>query len=155
MNLANLAGIADILAAVGVIASLLFVAYEVRRNTNEVKRTNWERMIDRFNTLWSRTSGDDLADVIARGRQEFGALTDGEKLAFGNYYNELCLTYEAMLVIGREQILGDGLAGLCMKHLRYYFAFPGAREWWKDFAETRGLSPIMMRAMREATGHTE
>jgi len=74
---------------------------------------------------------------------------------FGNYYNELCLTYEAMLVIGREQILGDELGEIPMKHLRYYFAFPGAREWWKDFAETRGLAPLMMRAMREAISRTE
>ena len=63
MNWDAISTIAEVIAAVGVIASLLFVAYELRRNTGEVRRTNWESTVDRFNTLWSRTGGDDLADV--------------------------------------------------------------------------------------------
>jgi hypothetical protein len=39
MSFAQVADIADVLAAIGVIVSLLIVAYEVRKNTAEVKRT--------------------------------------------------------------------------------------------------------------------
>jgi hypothetical protein len=38
-----------------------------------------------------------------------------------------------------------------MTHLRYHFGFPGTREWWHVFAATRGLSPVMMEAMKQAT----
>lgn len=150
MSFAQVADIADVLAAIGVIVSLLIVAYEVRKNTIEVKRANWESGIDRFNALWSRTSGSELAAVLARGRQSFETLSASEQIMFGHFYNELCLTYETMIVLGRNQILGDELAGLPMQHLRYYFSFPGARQWWAGFAETRGLSPLIMRAINEA-----
>ena len=60
-----------VFAALGVIVSLLFVAYEARRNTAEIKRTAWEANIDRFNAMWSRTSSTNLAEIRDRGRQDF------------------------------------------------------------------------------------
>lgn len=150
MEFSQIADIADVLTAVGVIVSLLFVAYEVRRNTNEIKRTAWEANIDRFNAMWSRTSSADLADILDRGRRDFQALSGPEKIVFGNYHNEMCLTYETMIVLGRNQSLGDQLESIPLKHLRYYFGFAGTRQWWREFAETRGLSPVMNHAMEQA-----
>jgi hypothetical protein len=149
--LSNLADVADLLAAAGVIASLLFVAYEVRRNTREVKRTNWESTVDRFNALWSRTTSCELADVIARGRENYEALTPSEQISFGNYHAELCLTFETMIVLGRNQVQGDDLLEIPKRHLRHHFRFPGARAWWSWFSRDLGLSPIMEHAVNEAT----
>jgi hypothetical protein len=148
--LSNLADVADLMAAMGVIASLLFVAYEVRRNTQEVKRTNWETTVDRFNALWSRTTSPELADVIARGRESFEALTPAEKITFTNYHAELCLTFETMIVLGRNQVQGDDLLDIPKRHLRHHFRFPGARAWWSWFGKDLGLSPIMEQAVNEA-----
>lgn len=147
MEFGQLADVADILAAIGVIVSLVFVAFEVRRNTNEVKRTAWEAGIDRFNALWSRTGSAELPEVLDRGRKDFESLSGPEKIAFGNYHNEMLLTYETMIVLGRNQSHGADLAPLPFAHLRYYFGFPGARQWWAEFARTRGLSPVMMQTM--------
>jgi hypothetical protein len=150
MDLSRLADLADLLGAIGVIASLLFVAYEVRRNTAEARRANWESSIDRFNALWSRTSGEQTADVLHRGRQSFLGLSGSEQIVFSNWYNELCLTYETMIVLGNEHVLGDKLTGLAMRHLQYYFGFAGAREWWQGFASNLGLSSVIMDAIDAA-----
>ncbi len=47
MNLSYLANIADILAALGVIASLVFVGMQVRRNTMETRITNHQVLAQR------------------------------------------------------------------------------------------------------------
>jgi hypothetical protein len=154
MDFGRIADVADMLAAIGVIVSLLFLAYEVRRNTNEVKRTAWEGMIDRFNALWSRTTSERLPEILDRGRNDFESLSGAEKVIFGNYHNEMLLTYEAMIVVGKHQALGEQITHIPIKHLRYYFAFPGARQWWVDFSETRGLSPLMEKTMLEVLSPT-
>jgi len=150
MDFGRIADIADVLGTNGVILSLLFVAFEVRRNTDEVKRTAWESNIDRFNAMWGRTSGADLPDILDRGRRDFGSLSGPEKIVFRNSHNEMVLAYETMIVLGKNQALGDQLAPIPLKHLRYYFGFTGRRQWWSDFAETRGLSPVMMDTMKHA-----
>ncbi len=149
-NLDHVANIADLLAAFGVIASLLVVAYEVRRNTNEVKRTNFESIIDRFMTLWSRTDGDDLPDILQRGRENYNLLSERDKIVFGNYLQELCLTYEALIVLGKNQIHGEEIAELPKRHLRYHFSFPGVRQWWDEFSASRGLAPLMNQTINAA-----
>ena len=150
MTLAQIANIADLLAAFGVIASLLVVAYEIRRNTNEAKKTNFESLIDRFITLWSRTDGADLPDILNRGRKDYIGLTDRDQIIFGNYHQELCLTYEALLVFGLNQVHGDKISELPLKHLRYHFGFPGAQQWWIEFSSNRGLAPIISQAVENA-----
>jgi hypothetical protein len=150
MTLEQWALVAEIVAAVAVIASLLFLAVEVRRNTAEAKRTNWESAIDRFKALWSRTSRDDLAEIIERGRKDYAGLSGSEKIVFGHYFFELCLTYEVMIVQGLDQIQGGDLEGLPHKHLQYQFSFPGTRQWWGEMSATQGLSPIMNEAVANA-----
>ena len=71
--------------------------------------------------MWSRTSGPDLADVLDRGRTNFDSLSGSEKIIFGNYHNEMVLTSETMIVLGKDQALDDQLALIPHNHLRYYF----------------------------------
>jgi hypothetical protein len=150
VNLSELADFADLLAAVGVIASLVFVAIEVRRNTSELRRTSWESTIDRIAAGLSRTSGDTLSEIIQSGQQNYEALTESQKVAFRNYYFEQCLALESAFVLGPRQVHGEQILEVCRKHLRYHFSYPGTQAWWLEFSRTQGLSALMEQEVESA-----
>ena len=54
MNISEIAAIADVLAAIGVIASLLFVALQVRHNTKATRNQYWLSSLDRIADNFSR-----------------------------------------------------------------------------------------------------
>lgn|GEM_PF-2154818 len=75
-----LIGIANLLAAIGVIASLVFVGLQVRKSAELEKRANWDRQIDRIISLF-KSKGDVSASVIiVKGRQDYLALNQAELL---------------------------------------------------------------------------
>jgi len=150
LDWSELSAIADVLAALGVIASLLFVAVEVRKNTAEAKRTNWESTVSRLGSFWSRTSNESLPEVIEKGRADFQSLSGPEKVVFQGYYVEFCLALETVFVLGANQVHGEVVLDVCRKHIQYQFGFGGTRDWWKEFAASQGLSPLMTEEIERA-----
>ncbi len=148
--LSGFANIADIVAASAVVFSLLFVGWEIRRNTNQAKLGNWTGAVERGNALLAQPCEPQLAAVLARGREDYDALSPAERIMFGCFYNQLCLFFEEMLVLGRNQAQGEGLDHIPAKQLGYYFSFPGARQWWTFFSAELGLHPSMESAVNAA-----
>jgi UDP-2,3-diacylglucosamine pyrophosphatase LpxH len=155
MDLAQMADLADVLAGFGVIASLLFVAYELRKNTAEATHKRWESLVDRHLELFRQTSGEGLADVILRGREDYDALSASDRIVFGDYYNQFVETFETIVVAGRDQVHGDELKPLVEKYLQTWFRYPGARQWWKEFSVSLGVSPRMEKTVNAAIGTSD
>lgn len=143
--------IAQIVASFAVVGSLLFLGFEVRRNAKQTRLANWESSIDRFNTLWARTNDLALADIVVRGRKGLSNLTETERLAFGHYHEEMVISYESMTVRGDHPLVeSKQLIALGLKHLRFHFGFPGAREWWEEWKRVAGPPPAMVALVNEA-----
>jgi hypothetical protein len=151
MTLAEFASIAEIVAAVGVIVSLLVVAWEIRKNTAQSKQSNWGWLVDRFSTVYAQTDDLTLADLVARGRQSFHALSEGEKIAFGHYLEQLCIANDGLLVFSKSEVYGqEEMMALFEKHMRFHLGFPGAREWWEQFQSERGFPQKTTDAINRA-----
>lgn len=67
MTITELANIAEIASGLGVIASLIFVALEIRKGTVQSKLTNWGSLVDRYHAVYSQTGDIALANLVARG----------------------------------------------------------------------------------------
>jgi hypothetical protein len=152
VDFSEVSAIADTLAALGVIASLLFVAYEVRNSTREAKRTNWEATVNRLGSYWSRTSNESLPEIIHKGRENFQNLSGPEKIVFQGHHCDFLLAMEAVFVLGANQVHEEAILVVCRRHLTFQFSFPGTRDWWNDFNATQGLSPLMTEEVQRAIG---
>jgi hypothetical protein len=151
LGLEDLTAFADLLAAAGVIASLIFVAFEIRRNTEQTKQANWANVADRFSAVYAQTDDIELAKIVVRGRQSYEGLSEAERLAFGHYLEQLCIALESLLVHGDSLAHGrDAMLALAKKHLAFHLSFPGAREWYEEFDTQRGFPPRMREFVREA-----
>ncbi len=79
MTLAQITVLAELLAAVGVIASLMFVAFEIRKNKAQMRPANWGNVADRFNAVYAQTDDIELAKLVVKGRQSYHDLSEAEK----------------------------------------------------------------------------
>lgn len=151
MSLAEITAMADLLAAAGVIASLIFVAFEIRKNTAQTRQANWGNAADRFNAVYAQTDDMELANLIIKGRQSYHDLTEAEKLSFGHYLEQLCIAIEALLVHGESLAHGRvAMIALAEKHLAFHLGFPGARQWYEEFDRQRGYPSAMREFIRDA-----
>ncbi len=151
MTLTELADLADVLAALGVIASLIFVAFEIRKNTTQSRLANWGSLVDRYNEVYSQTDDIQVANLVAKGRKDYHALSEGERISFGHYLEQMCLANEGLLTLAEVQVHGkEENFALFRKHIRFHLGFKGAREWFDEFEQQRGFPPQFRKAIHDA-----
>ncbi len=122
MSLEQYSYFAEVIASIAVVASLIFVALEVRKNTRESEITHWGSVVDRFNAVYRQTENIQLANLVAKGRESYDGLVDER----------------------------DAYVALFRKHMRYHLGFKGSKEWYDEFERVRGFPPKLAKAIREA-----
>ena len=151
MSLEQYSYLAEIIASIAVVASLLFVALEIRKNTRESELANYGSVVDRYMAVYRRTDNIELANLVAKGRESYSDLSEGEKISFGHYLEQMCIANEGILVLS-EELNTDRDANLALfrKHIRYHLGFVGSREWYDEFEKVRGFPPQFAASIRDA-----
>jgi len=148
MALSVLSEVSQIIASLGVVVSLVFVALELRKNTAQSKLSNYSDLVNRYNAVYAITNDLAMAELIVRGRQSYATLSDAEKLSFGHYMEQICIANESSLIYDDSLVHQKGLSKtLWAKHIRFHLGFPGAREWFDEFERQRGFPPTYMNAI--------
>ena len=89
MTISELGSVGEVIGAAATVATLLYLALQIRANTKQTKLTNWGVLAERYMSVYAQSSNFELADVIVRGRNDFNSLNDAEKLAFGHYMENI------------------------------------------------------------------
>ena len=132
MSISEIAAIADVLAALGVIGSLLFVAFEVRQNTRTVRNQHWESHMIRLANTFGRQLDNHVATVIEKGRSNYDDLTGPEKVVFNAWASDYVANVSGSVGFYRQHILGPDTAVLAERRLEWLFKDSGAIQWWHD-----------------------
>lgn len=70
----------QVLGGVSVIASLIFVAIQIRNNSRAVRAATYQQLTSSTNSIWMALAGNgELAEMMLRGHDDFDALTRTEK----------------------------------------------------------------------------
>ena len=75
MDMALIGDVANIFAALGIILTLGFLAFEQHKNTQQAKIDTWNRVMQGLRETRRRTDSPHVADVIARGRIDYFSLS--------------------------------------------------------------------------------
>ena len=83
MDWEAIGAIAEALAAVGVIATLVYLARQIRTNTNAVQSAAAQSVHENF-AVWYRmlASEAELSRIITNGLRDYAALSEGDKARF-------------------------------------------------------------------------
>ena len=90
MNWNAVGAIAELVGALGVIATLGYLAVQLRHNTAALRGTSHEVGAERLTTsLQSLIANPELAQLVARASRHYGELTYVEKLQVGSYWTAI------------------------------------------------------------------
>ena len=94
-------------ANLGVLGGLIFVGFEIRQNTSQLRTEGARALTEMVNTINSGVYSDPgLAEIIIRGEQDLTSLSPVERQMFDRYQFSLLNTAEYVLDLEAEGVSG-------------------------------------------------
>jgi hypothetical protein len=118
MNLTDLANIGQVIGAIAVVISLIYVALQIRQNTNAVRAATAQSVHEHFANWYTTFASDpSLSAVVINGLKDYGSLSETDKarlvaifMAFLSYSQNAFLKWRQGLLapslwLGWEQVI--------------------------------------------------
>ena len=134
MDLLEIGAIAQVLGAVAILLSLIFVIIELRKNLKQNNIANTLQRAIEWEKILYKQMESDMAKVIVKARESYECLDDVEKVQFEAFVQQSMLIHyrgfrtadESAFLIGAEE-----LRGRIKAHATDFFASRGVCECYK------------------------
>jgi hypothetical protein len=140
MNLTEISQISQTLGSAAVVASLIFVGFQIRQNTKATRAASHHAVseaLNRVNLLWARNS--EMTRIWLSGMSDRRGLTAEDRWRFDSTvraYLHVCETMYMQADLG----IGDlGIVAAEENGIKTVFSSEGVREWWAE--NPFGFSP--------------
>jgi hypothetical protein len=140
MTLADISQISQTLGSAAVVASLLFVGFQIRQNTIATRAASHHAVseaLNQINLLWARNK--EVARIWLAGLSDRRALTPEERWRFDSTMRAYLHVCETMYT---QADWGAGDVGIVTAEetgIKNVFASEGVKEWWAE--NPFGFSP--------------
>ena len=135
MNLGDLANLGQIIGALAVVASLFYVAHQIRQNTNAVRSATAQTVHEHFAKWYHLVAADaELSQIVANGLRDYASLSEQERVRFiATFMSFLSYSQNAFLK-WREGFLASPLWMGWQHVIMNLVGAPGGKALWKDRA---------------------
>lgn len=132
MNWNALGAMGEIVGAVGVIVSLLYLASQVRNNSRQLRHASAQAVLDKLNGLIGQLAfSPGAGDVWTRGLSGLDALKDDEELVrFSSMLLKAFWAYEEVFHYRRAGMIEDWAWTHAKAPVEHFMRTPGFQEWW-------------------------
>ncbi len=131
MTMATFSAIAEIIAALGIIASLVFVGEQMRRNTRSVKGATYQSVISEVVSSTTAIAADkDLARIFFAGLANFDALDMAEQQRAGFLFTTIFRQFENIHYQWENGFMDQENRAGWENAISSYYNLPGFRKWW-------------------------
>ena len=131
MSLEDWAAIAEIVGALAVVATLIYLAIQVKQNTGAIQSSNAMILHTNISNLARDVSRDrDLGDIIVRALDGTNELSPAEKIASYGWFYTFFKTGELAHMRYRSGDLEKKYWDATLVFFRAYWQTPGFREYW-------------------------
>jgi len=132
-NLDTVHKLSELLAALAVVVSLVFVGLEVRQNTTAVQSSAAQSVHDNFATWYSSIQGDgELLEITTRGMQNYGSLNSTEKGQFIAVFMSFSSHTQNAFYKWKEGSLTPELWRAWELVSMNFFSTPGGKAFWSE-----------------------
>jgi hypothetical protein len=137
INWEALGAIANLLAAIGVIATLIYLSIQIRQNTKAVRSSSIQNLVQGFSTTaQAAIENEHIIPLLLKGNAGADALTEVERARLHFWF---IMTFRRFEGVYFQRDLGivdaDVIDGFERSHLAV-LASKGAQEWW---ATSKGI----------------
>jgi hypothetical protein len=131
MNWEMISAIGQMLGAIGVIVSLIYLALQIRNHKTESRRAS----INLLTTHWSdlmkaHVESEEFCTLWLRGVQSFESLEGPAKLRFSAHLGRFLRTADSLYLYLRRGEMDDQLWRGVDRTLAGTAAYPGFQQWW-------------------------
>ena len=142
MNRENLNWWMSLLTNIGVLCGLIFVGYEVRQNTVQLRAESSQSITEGVNALNTPLFSDsELAEILLRGTDDYGALDSVERSRFDMYQFSRLNIAEYVMDLER-----DGISDLNFRYVEWIV---------REFNERPGLRAFIRQHEKTYVGSDE
>jgi hypothetical protein len=152
MTLDDLGNIGELVAAVGVIVSLIYLAFQIRQNTRSVKINTFQALAaSRTEFAGAVVENPEVSTLLFAGLRDYEALQRDDRTKFAFLIYKLLAGIENQLFqYGQGELPTDQFEHI-RSVIRWYARWPGFHAWWKDhpiaFGDT--LTEFVENELRE------
>ncbi len=136
MSLKKWAYLAEIGSAIAVVASLIYVGYELNQNTSAVRASNWQAVLEyAYAPQLVVLQNADVANILIKSRSTYDGLTEEERLRFDMYAQNSFHVWQAAYLYHQQGLLEDGAWESVDVGMRSFLEYPedGHRGFWEGF----------------------
>jgi hypothetical protein len=132
IDMQYLANLGEIVGAVVVILSLIYLAIQVRQNTKAQQTENYSRALDRLAAMQSMLSQDGETSLIfSKAVLDTSKLTPQERMRFTWSMYEAFGAFEFMFHASRTDAIPEEVWTRWSLGVAWWLSFPGVQAWWQ------------------------
>ncbi len=130
MTLQDLGNVGEFVAAIGVVVSLIYLAFQIRQNTGSIRASTEMTAMTAWNQVNAQLSGSaDLAELLSRGSLDLESLDRGERTRFHSVMMSLFNILETFYRQYHAGALEADVWNGWEEFLRQTLRDPGVRAW--------------------------
>ena len=134
MTLGDLADIADLLAAIGVIASLIYVGYQVRETRTAVRAATAQARTDLGVQLISSRYTSDISDVLVKSED---TLSEADKFKLKSFFSAHVRHCQNLFYQQQHGLLDEYFSYGVSRTVAYWIRnYPWAASEWRNARKT-------------------
>lgn len=133
MNWEAISAVGQIVGAIGVIVSVIYLANQVRSNARQTRLASMRAMSDAFNQwLYGLAGNPQIGELYHRGMRDFASIEGADLPRFSALMDSLFRIYEDMYYQHLERHLDPRVWRGFEAPMRDIIAYPGAQAWWQS-----------------------
>lgn len=147
MNWEAISAIGQIVGAIAVVATLLYLSRDIRDNSRSLAVSALRDTTEQWNHWGALVAQSaDLAEIVERGNKSLSDLTGAEALRYGAYVQSFFDIAESYRRLIRDYKIGRDISVLEAIVIRR-LALPGFAEWWRE--NTQDYDPAFVSWIEE------
>jgi hypothetical protein len=133
VNLDDIGNLAELIAAIGVMISLIYLAIQIRRSSETERMATYRAIVSDFGSLNQSIASDpELALLFAQGLESYGELNEAEKARLSQYFYSVFRYFENMFYQHDKGYLEQSVWQGWARMMLTYFNRPGFQVWWRQ-----------------------
>ncbi|MCZ6894275.1 MAG: hypothetical protein O7H40_09540 [Gammaproteobacteria bacterium] len=137
MNWDAISAVGEVVGALAVVLSLLYLALQIRHSSKMAEDAAFRDVFSAVTVQFSAMTEGPNAEIILKGLVDFATLSGREKYIFDTQMACMVTLVESSFISNEAQFISDETMENWSFYLRpRYLAYPGWREWW---GESKGV----------------
>ena len=152
MNWDAIGAVAEVLGVIAVVVSLIYVGFQVRQNTMQLRQDNLREIVrGTLDTNWYFHRDDLAFDVFRRGVKSFDDLKPKDKAHFHSIIVDLSFYFEIVRNMHYAGLVDKSAVDTNLRFLGGILVTPGGSQWLKFALETEPMPTAALEFLKSVT----